>query len=261
MATEYFSTVPGGAGNLAAGQFSFAAGHDAKALHAGAFVWADSPGGGFASSGSNQFCIQARGGIQIDQSTSQFFGFQTRQMLNLYGTSYGIGVQAATLYFRCDASPGDPLAGFRWYRGGTHNDANGNAGGGTELMSLGSTYLYVNGTFVSSSDRNLKENFAPLEPREVLEKVVALPITRWNYKSDAGTAHLGPVAQDFHAAFGLGADDKHIAVVDEGGVALAAIQGLNQKVEEQRGELKSRDARIAELEKRLSVLETLIQRK
>ena len=47
-----------------------------------------------------------------------------------------------------------------------------------------------------------------------------------------GARHLSPMAQDFHAAFGLnGTDDKHIATVDEGGVALAAIQGLNEKVE------------------------------
>lgn len=41
------------------------------------------------------------------------------------------------------------------------------------------------------------------------------------------TPHLGPMAQDFHAAFNVGMDDKHMATVDEEGVALAAIQGLN----------------------------------
>ena len=117
--------------------------------------------------------------------------------------------------------------------------------------------LYVHGTFNNTSDRNVKENFTPVEPREMLEKVVALPITRWNYKHDARTPHLGPVAQDFYAAFGIGPDDKHIATVDESGVALAAIQGLNQKVEEQ---LKSKDARIAVLEERLARLEKMISR-
>ena len=32
------------------------------------------------------------------------------------------------------------------------------------------------------------------------------------------------MAQDFRAAFGLGEDDKHISAIDEGGVALAAVQ-------------------------------------
>jgi hypothetical protein len=61
------------------------------------------------------------------------------------------------------------------------------------------------------------------------------------------------MAQDFHAAFGLGTDDKHIATVDADGVALAAIQGLNQKLEE-------KNARIAELERRLEILEQRMNR-
>jgi hypothetical protein len=170
------------------------------------------------------------------------FGFQTRQMLNLYGTTYGIGVQASSLYFRCDNSASTD--GFIWYKGGVHSDAYANAGGGGELMHLVDGGLYVHGTFNNTSDRNEKENFTAIEPRDVLEKVVAMPITRWNYKHDAATPHLGPVAQDFYAAFNIGPDDKHIATVDESGVALAAIQGLNQKLNE-------KDARIRELEQRM----------
>ena len=52
-----------------------------------------------------------------------------------------------------------------------------------------------------------------------------MSIARWNFKGDANTTHLGPMAQDFHAVFGLGGDDKDIATVDADGVALAAIQG------------------------------------
>lgn len=102
--------------------------------------------------------------------------------------------------------------------------------------------------FNTTSDRNAKENFAPVDPQEVLEKVAALPISQWSFKDLTGTRHLGPMAQDFRAAFGLGSDDKHIATVDADGVALAAIQGLNQKVEE-------RDRRVRELEQRLEKLE------
>jgi hypothetical protein len=100
---------------------------------------------------------------------------------------------------------------------------------------------YCDGTtWQNGSDRNSKEGFAVINPREVLAKVSALPITEWKYKVEAGgSEHLGPMAQDFHAAFGLnGADDKHIATVDEEGVALAAIQGLNQKLDEKDAEIK-----------------------
>jgi hypothetical protein len=117
---------------------------------------------------------------------------------------------------------------------------------------------YCNGTtWVNGSDRNIKEDFAAINPSSILEKVSALPITEWKYKAESdGTRHVGPVAQDFHAFFGLnGADDTHIATVDESGVALAAIKGLNQKLEEQ---VKERDARIQSLEERLERIEKLI---
>ena len=106
--------------------------------------------------------------------------------------------------------------------------------------------------FNTSSDRNLKENFAPINAMEILERVASLPISRWKFKTDADTRHIGPMAQDFYSAFNVGLDDKHIATVDEGGVALAAIQGLNEK-------LKEKDARIESLEKRLADLEELVK--
>ncbi|HHN93824.1 MAG TPA: hypothetical protein ENK17_03570, partial [Anaerolineae bacterium] len=75
-------------------------------------------------------------------------------------------------------------------------------------------------------------NFEPVDPQAVLEQVAQLPITTWNYRAeDDSVRHLGPVAQDFYAAFGLGADDTHIAPLDASGVALAAVQGLYQRVQ------------------------------
>ena len=101
---------------------------------------------------------------------------------------------------------------------------------------------------MNSSDRNLKEDFTAFRPEDVLAKVLALPITQWKYKAESsGIRHLGPVAQNFHAAFDLnGGDDTHINTVDEGGVVLAAIQGLNQKLE---AAAKEKDAKIDALEK------------
>jgi hypothetical protein len=134
---------------------------------------------------------------------------------------------------------------------------------GGDMLVLDGGGLTVRGTFVSSSDRNAKENYEAVNPREVLEKVAALPLTRWNFKSDPGTPHLGPVAQDFHAAFGVGADDKHIATVDADGVALAAIQGLNQKLEEklaaQDAALKAKDAELQDLRQSVEELKALVR--
>lgn len=248
--------VVGGTNNLVADNcgFSLAAGRRSRVNHQGAFVFADSQNASFGSAGSDTFNIRASGGIHANADTSMFFGSTTRQMLNLWDDNYGVGVQSSTLYFRSDSN-------FSWFRGGTHsNTANAPGTGGTEMMRLNSAGLRVNGTFVSSSDRNQKEAFAPVEPREVLEKVAALPLSEWNYKQDPTSRHIGPMAQDFHAAFGVGPDDRHIATVDADGVALAAIQGLNQKVEEQATALREREAQIARLESELSELRSLVLR-
>jgi hypothetical protein len=124
-------------------------------------------------------------------------------------------------------------------------------------------YLSTGGVWTDVSDRNAKEHFTPVDSKKVLEQVAALPITRWNYKAEqASVQHIGPVAQDFHAAFDVGQDDRHLSALDGNGVALAAIQGLNQKLTQ---ELKRRDAENAELktqnqslEKRLEALERVI---
>jgi trimeric autotransporter adhesin len=103
------------------------------------------------------------------------------------------------------------------------------------------TYLsgtvYANGVELTS-DRNAKEQFAPVNAQAVLDKVAALPISEWKFKTDKSVQHIGPMAQDFKAAFNVGTDDRHIAVVDEGGVALAAIQGLNLKLNEKDAEIQ-----------------------
>ncbi len=251
-----FATIPGGRANSAT-NYAFAAGRRAKANHTGAFVWADSTDADFASSLSNQFNVRASGGVRFSDDTPALsFGSSTRQMINLFGKEYAIGVQSGATYFRTASR-------FSWFRGGGHkNGADDPGAGGSILMSLDTSGLTVNGTFVSASDRNTKENFRRVDPRAVLEKVAQLAITEWNYKEDQSSRHIGPVAQDFHAAFNVGPDDKHITMVDADGVALAAIQGLNQKVEEReaslREELQRRDAENAELKRRLEALEKLI---
>ncbi len=142
--------------------------------------------------------------------------------------------------------------------------AGGNVGIGTNnpaqrLHVVGN--ILATGTVTGSSDRNVKENFAPVDPAAVLEKVVGLPIQSWSYVGEP-TPHIGPVAQDFYEAFRVGQDDRHISMVDADGVALAAIQGLNQKVEsgKQKAEMRlaSLEAENTELKQRLAALERIV---
>jgi hypothetical protein len=78
----------------------------------------------------------------------------------------------------------------------------------------------------------MKADIRPVRADAVLDGVLALPIAHWHYKSEtADIQHIGPMAQDFKATFGVGADDKHIFQIDADGVSFAAIQALNRRLE------------------------------
>jgi len=232
IASGEYATVPGGIANLAQGTYSFAAGNSAQALHQGAFVWADSSGPGFPSERNDQFRVHANGGVRLDldDTTSIITRVTTTNWVEFFAQNLGSLL-----------SPNNVVI---------------NTSTGANLSSGGS--------WVNSSDRKLKENFEPVNGREALEKVAALPITRWNYKVEGQSVqHIGPVAQDFQAVFKLSADDKHIATIDEGGVALAAIQGLNQKLEQvvnaKDGEIQTLKRQNDSLTARLNELEATVR--
>ena len=88
------------------------------------------------------------------------------------------------------------------------------------------------------SNRDAKDHFVTVDPRDIVERVAGLPISTWNYKSDdPSVRHIGPMAQDFAAAFDVGSDDRHINSVDAHGVALASIQALHERVTAQAEEI------------------------
>jgi hypothetical protein len=269
------ATAIGGYGNHAGGDYSFAAGYKANALHTGSFVWSDfSADTNFNSTANNQFSVRAAGGVRfagdvlISTDTADYHHLELNG-----GNSHGF-LFGSYPYF------GDGVhLGYNFYA-----DANGsshviNPGGGSSrltatygevVLAVGGVAMgpnivrldatlsgvTVNGTFNNNSDRNEKKDFAAVSPTHILEKVTQLPLSEWSYKTDPDTRHVGPMAQDFHAAFEIGTDDKHIAPIDEGGVALAAIQGLNQKLQD---ELKRRDLENAELKKSNEALEKRLE--
>ena len=100
---------------------------------------------------------------------------------------------------------------------------------------------------VPVSDRALKEQFTDVDVSEVLERVSSIPISRWSYRDEPSVRHIGPMAQDFAAAFSVGRDDRHIHTVDASGVALASIQALRQLVERQAEEIRALRAEIEAL--------------
>ena len=277
------ATIPGGVNNTAT-NYAFAAGRRAKANHEGAFVWADSTDADFASTAANQFLIRASGGVGIGTTSPQaslhvngslvLQGLTTpsaaaaTNLLNIGSGASADGFRNGISFFESgngtalslgyDGTGSSSFNALRIYHSTGKSlftfQANGFMGVGTNtpqqaLHVIGN--ILASGTITGSSDRNVKESFAPVNPRDVLEKVSSLPISEWSYKADSGVRHLGPMAQDFYSAFSVGMDDKHISMVDADGVALAAIQGLNQKVEQ-------KETEITELKHRLEKLERLM---
>jgi len=265
---------------FAEGNYTMAAGSYSDAYYDGSFVWADhSSTDVFQDEKTNQFLIRASGGVGIGTSKTPPGGLNVASGgLAVTGTSSPNYAGAAGVFIERESTTflglqipasGDIYAyNYNGIGGGGPmplllNSPGGNVGIGTSapgaLLQVGSATC--NGTtWQNASDRALKEHFNPVSPLAMLDKVVALPITEWDYRQDAGTKHVGPMAQDFHAAFGLnGADDKHIATVDEGGVALAAIQGLNQKLDEKDAEIENLKRQNDSLATRLNELESSVK--
>lgn len=114
--------------------------------------------------------------------------------------------------------------------------------------------LYVSGTITQLSSRTSKTNFVALAGDEVLARLSQMPIWTWNYlSSDRDDRHIGPVAEDFYAAFGFGQSERSLAPADVAGVALAATKALQEQIAE-------RDRRISDLQTRLERLEAALQR-
>lgn len=100
-----------------------------------------------------------------------------------------------------------------------------------------------------SSSRELKQDFAAVDPGTILAKLVRMPVTEWTFKDDPEQRrHIGPTVEDFSATFGLGTNGHSLVVTDVNGVSLAAIQGLHALVEEQRQMIGQLEERLRRLE-------------
>jgi hypothetical protein len=132
----------------------------------------------------------------------------------------------------------------------------------------GGVYFYTNpgltsGAYLAAgssawstvSDRDRKENLTPVDGQRVLVRLAEIPISTWNYKSQPPSVrHMGPMAQDFYAAFGLGEDALHISTVDVDGVALAALQSLYQLSQEQAARIQALEVESAAQQRQIDDL-------
>ena len=125
---------------------------------------------------------------------------------------------------------------------------------GVELASGGSSWSAV-------SDRNRKENFLAVEGEDLLVRLRAVPVSTWNYLSqDRSIRHMGPMAQDFSAVFGLGESNLLINSLDIDGVNLAGVQALTARTDQLRAQVRTLSDENAALRGRVSELEARLQR-
>jgi len=139
--------------------------------------------------------------------------------LVLDGGSVGIGTSAIEATLNIEAAT--PTVLVENTTTGTNAlalDANGN--------------LTLSGVLTEASSLHRKTDRRPVDGEAVLAKVATLPVETWRYRTDdASVRHMGPMAQHFYAAFGLGVDEEHLAPLDANGVALASVKALLARVE------------------------------
>ncbi len=191
-----------------------------------------------------------------------------------YSTAMGFGVVASGAYSvaaGCYVSTNLQFGSFIFGDNSTATGASSSAPNQMTMRFAGGYRLFSNpsltsgvllapggGSWTSVSDRNKKENFQFVSGEEVLLQIAAMAIQSWNYKSqDRSIRHLGPVAQDFYAAFGLGESDTTITAVDIDGVNMLAIQALEKRTSELKLALQELGKSQAELTKKTTELTTL----
>lgn len=132
------------------------------------------------------------------------------------------------------------------------------SGGSDSFVLDPSGDLAIAGALSEGSDVHQKTEIRTIEYTDVLEKVMSMPVKSWQYKAnDPDVRHIGPMAQDFREAFGLGNSDKKIAVIDGIGVSLASIKALNQNLELKQSEIEDLRSIVDTLAERLNKLEKL----
>ena len=259
------NTVSGALGFLGSGEYNTIASTASYAAIAGGYSNTESATDGFVGSGAFNSISSAGAYATILGGGNNTVSAEYASILGGYGST------ASGSYAIVAGGNSDTAAGILSFAAGYHADAahNGSfvwsdyssgsamvkdtaanqfvvrASGGTtvysnEAATSGVMLTPGSGSWASLSDRNAKTDIVALDDDSILAKVAALPIDGWRYKSEKGVRHVGPMAQDFYAAFGTGVDNRHITSIDEDGVALAAIKALHREI----GELKDKNASL-----------------
>jgi hypothetical protein len=125
---------------------------------------------------------------------------------------------------------------------------------GDDVSDGNGAHVTAGGTWTNGSSRTFKDRFVNLDKHEVLEKVLGLSVTGWHYKG-TDEYHIGPVAEDFFAAFDTGLSNQYLAAGDMGGVALVSVQALAERVESLEQKVDQQEQLLNDLLQRVKQLE------
>ncbi|MCS6776431.1 MAG: tail fiber domain-containing protein, partial [Chthonomonadaceae bacterium] len=253
------ATVAGGSGNTASGYAATVGGGGSNT----ASGYEATVGGGGSNTASGPYATVAGGGSNTASGYAATIpgGSQNRASGTYsFAAGYYANAQHTGAFVWGDNSTSSYITST------ANNQFSARAAGGVRFfsnaaMSTGVTLAPGSGTWASLSDRRLKENFQPVDLDALLHRILQVPVMTWNYRSQpASVRHIGPMAQDFHAAFGVGEDPTRICSVDADGVALAGIQALYRQMERDRARLKQLEAENAELRTQMQALLERVER-
>ncbi|HEY3322249.1 MAG TPA: tail fiber domain-containing protein [Planctomycetota bacterium] len=247
-ATAELASIGGGLGNTASGNWSTISGGSANLAQG----WASYVGGGYSNSATGDYSTVIGGSVNAAAGNWSLAAGHRAKV-----SSPHIGAMLFADAFDVDFNSSAANEFAVRATGGVRFVTN--LGGAGAKLDAGATSWSV------ISDRNAKKNFAPVSGSEVLTKIAALDVSRWNYtwETDTSVPHIGPVAQDFKSAFYPGRDDKSISTLEFDGVELAAIKALESRtaaLSAENEQLKKKNAALeqsfAGLESRLRALES-----
>jgi hypothetical protein len=243
------------------GFFSFAGGNETTASAYATFAMGDRT----MATGTDAVAFGASS--RAHGSASAALGYRVGAIGN-FSMALGRGAVTASgcpATGNCDLSTIDTSTGFDgafvWGDNSTSNAVAATAANQFTARAAGGFRFFTNpalttgcslpagsGVLNCTSDRRAKHAFRPVDGQDVLQRLSKVPVTTWQYKSEAGRVrHMGPMAQDFRAAFGLGTDDKHIGSIDEAGVTLAAVKALYATTQRQARQIARLEREVAAL--------------
>lgn len=259
-----YSTVLNGSANVAGGSYSLSAGKNCENQHNYVAMFTDGQTERFNSRVSSQFMIRMTNGMFITQEDTSsinegFVQIRSRAALpNLLIDQVNTTANYARIRLRTiqnktnywDIAAQSVSGEFNIYRNGTGDVLSLTPTSATNLLLMSNgARLTTGGTWTNSSDRNVKDKIEQIDENYILSQLVKMPVTMWHYKTEQPEVmHIGPMAQDFKAAFNVGDSDRSIATVDADGINMAAIKALYHQLQSANAEIEKLKTAVKDLQ-------------